>query len=181
MNNNPNSYGQMPPQQQMPQQQMPQQMPPQMPQGPKMPFSFNSDMLGAISCVCGVTGLSLGILSAAISDNTYGALGAAGSQNLSLANIKAGMSPVLPLILSIVAILISAVAVLLALKVGNDNLLAGKSRGTIPTLGLVFGCAGCIICIIALFVTGCSACSYCSIKDQVGKTTASASSLSRMF
>lgn len=160
MNNNPNSYGQMPPE--MPQQQ-PMNQPPQPPMPPKMPTPpfMNEDLLGIISCVSGVTSFGLGILSAILSNSVYGLT----TVNLSSGSkIVPGFSPVVGFIMNIVALLLGALAVLIALKLGENNLRQGKPRGTIATLGLVFGIAGALICVVALFFTSCSMCSNCSMK-----------------
>jgi len=184
MDNQNFNQDQMPTQQQMPYQ--PYQ--PQMPQQPKKPL-FDNDMLGIISCIGGVSGLGLGLLSAILSDNTYGMLSSAtnnatvkSAEALAGVNIQGGISPVFSLILCIVALILCIGSVLLAIKVNADNARAGKPKGTIPTLGLIFGCAGFIVCVVALFITSCSTCSYCSIENAVNKTTTpSQNSLSRLF
>lgn len=170
--------------------QAPQQ--PQQPQQPKAPL-FNNDMLGIISAASGVAGVALGIMSVVMSDSTYALINPvvdtssykSAQQLASLAgvnvNLKGGVSPVWALIFSILALLLSGLAVFLGITVNAERLRSGAPRGTIPTLGMVFGCAGVLVCLIAIFVTGCSTCSYCSIKssinsaDKVAQTATNAS------
>ena len=152
--NNQNPYGQQPQQMQQPQMQMPK--------APKAPL-FNNDLLGIISCAAGVASLGLGLLSAILCNSVYG------MTTINLASgskVVPGPSPIFGFIMNIVALLLGAVAVLLALKVGNDRIRSGAPRGTIATLGLVFGLAGACICIVALFFTSCSMCSNCSMKSR---------------
>ena len=181
---NQNQMPQQPQQSQMPQiPQMPQM--PQMPQQPKKPL-FDNDMLGVISCVGGLTGFGLGLLSAILSDNFYGILNTAANNStvksaeaLAGINIQGGISPVFSLILCIIALILCVGSLLLALKVNSDNARAGKPKGVIPTLGLIFGCAGFIVCVVAMFITSCSTCSYCSIESAVNKTTTTGSAISK--
>lgn len=123
---------------------------------------LNNDMLGIISCTSGMISFGLGILSAIMSNSVYGAatVGYVGSSYFTGVY---GFSPVVGFIMNIFALLLGVLAVLLALKVGNDRIRAGMPRGTIATLGLVFGIAGAFICFIALFFTSCNMCTNCSM------------------
>ena len=140
--------------------QAPQTQVPQNTQ-PKAPL-FNNDMLGIISCTSGVISLGLGILSAVISNSVYG-IATVGYVGSSYFKGVYGFSPVVGFIFNILALLLGALAVFLALKVGNERIRAGMPRGTIASLGLIFGIAGAFICFIALFFTSCNMCSNCSM------------------
>ena len=152
-------------------------MPPQM---PKPPVN-NNETLGIISCASGIGSIGLGILSAIMSNNVYGALGAVPSTYLSQAKITAGPSPVCAMIISILALVLGIAAVGLGLVAGNANLRTGAPRGKWATLGMIFGCAGAVICLVAVIFTGCASCSYCSIKDQANQAMGAVSSLGSLY
>lgn len=151
-------------QQQTPQQAAPQQMPQQqyVQAVQKKAFAINNDMMGIISCTSGMISFGLGILSAIMSNSVYGIATASYVGSKYFTGVY-GFSPVVGFILNIFALVLGIFAVLLALKAGNDRIRSGMPRGTIATLGLVFGIAGAFICFIALFFTSCSMCSNCSM------------------
>ncbi len=139
--NNQNPYNQQP---QQPQYQQPYQPPmaPQAPRAPKAPL-FNNDMLSILACTASVVGFGMSLL----------VVGATGM-------------PVYSLILTIVAFLLSAGGCFLSFILGNKRIRSGAPRGTVATLGIIFGLAGFILCIFAIFVTGCATCNYCKLKSQ---------------
>lgn len=149
--NNQNPYNQQPQQQpyQQPNYQAPMPpMPPQVPQAPQAPRApkssfFNNDMLGMIGCAASILGFGMSLL----------VVGATGM-------------PVYALILNILAILLSAGGCFLSFVVGNQRIKSGAPRGTVATLGLIFGLVGFLLCIMAIFVTGCATCNYCKLSDS---------------
>ena len=104
--------------------------------------------------------MGLGLVSTIMANSVYGmtTVGITSSST-----VVAGPSPILGFIINLFALLLGIVAVLLGLKVGNDRIRSGAPRGTIATLGLVFGIAGALVCIAALVFTSCSMCSNCSM------------------
>ncbi len=152
MNNNQNPYNQQPYQQ--PQQQPYQQpyqssmppMPPQTPQQsrtPKAPL-LNNDMLGMIGCAASILGFGMSIL-------VVGAI----------------YMPIYSFILNMFAFLFSAGGCVLSFYVGNQRIKSGAPRGTIATLGIIFGVVGFLLCIMAIFVTGCATCNYCKAQQAL--------------
>ena len=147
--NNPN-YNQQPYQQQPYQQQpyqqqpapMPPTMPPQPPKAPKAPF-FNNDMLAILACTASLLGFGLVLASFSVYPPAYG------------------------LIINILAILFSAGGCFLSFIFGNQRIATGAPRGTVCTLGLIFGLAGFVIGLFAIFSTGCVACTYCKATSAV--------------
>ncbi|MEE3403836.1 MAG: hypothetical protein VZR73_07110 [Acutalibacteraceae bacterium] len=145
--NNQNPYNQQPqqgyqqPNYQAPLPPMPQA--PQPPQAPQTPFTpktpfFNNDMLGMIGCAASILGFGMSIF-------------VVGATNM----------PIYALILNILAILFSAGGCFLSFVVGNQRIRSGAPRGTVATLGLIFGVVGVLLCLMAIFVTGCATCNYC--------------------
>ncbi|MBQ9461436.1 MAG: hypothetical protein IJU51_05905 [Clostridia bacterium] len=138
MNNQ--NYNQQPQQPQQPVYQQP--MPPMQPQAPKAPL-FNNDLLGIIGCTASIVGFGLVIVSLCAYAAVYG------------------------LILNILAILFSAGGCVLSFIVGNSRIKSGAPRGTVATLGIIFGAAAFLLAIFAIFTTGCRACDTCSAENAV--------------
>lgn len=120
-----------------------------------------------IVCGAGISGIALGIASLAAAGNIYGTIGTAEKTIPSSTNITAGPSPVISLIMAILALILGAAAVVLGILFGNQAASQGKPRGTGLTIGTACGIAAVVVCLFALFFTGCATCSYCSIKDYV--------------
>ena len=139
--NNQNPYNQQP---QQPQYQQPYQPPmaPQAPRAPKAPL-FNNDMLGILACTASIIGFTLVLVS-----------------------LMAGRLPVYGLILNILALILSAGGCFLSFMLGNQRIKSGAPRGTVATLGIIFGLAGFIIALFAIFLTGCSACDTCKSAED---------------
>lgn len=150
--NNQNYYDQM------------QQIQPPAPPPQKPPF-FNNDNLGIISCCCGLLSFGLSIITPVMADSYYGA------QTLSSSASAKGFSPIAAFLLNIFALMLGVLGFILAVKVGNDRIRSGAPRGTIATLGLVFGITGFFLCAVALFFTGCNMIVNC---DWVSKTNTAA-------
>ena len=124
MNNQ--NYNQQPQQPQQPVYQQPvyqQPMQPQAPKAPKAPL-FNNDLLGLIGCTASIVGFGLVIVS-----------------------LCAARLPVYGLILNILAFLFSAGGCVLSYIVGNSRIKSGAPRGTVATLGLIFGAAAFLLCL----------------------------------
>ena len=147
--NNQNYYGQAP--------QMPQM--PQMP--PEKPPVMNNERLGIFSCCCGLVSFGLGIITPVMANSVYG------SQTISSTATSKGFSPIAAFIINILAILLGALGFILAIKAGNDRIRTGAPRGTVATLGLIFGISGFCLCATAIFFTGCNMIVNC---DWVSKT-----------
>ena len=146
--NNQNPYGQQPQQPQQPMYQQPpmqpqQPMPPQPPKAPKSPL-FNNDLLGMIGCAASMLGFGLAIACVQIYPPAYG------------------------LILNIFAFIFSAGGCFLSFMIGNARIKSGAPRGTVATLGLIFGAAAFILCLFAIFSTGCYTCAACKAKTAFG-------------
>ena len=144
MNNQ--NYNQQPYQQQPYQQPapMPPQPPmaPQPPRAPKTPF-FNNDMLAMLACAASLLGFGLVIASFSVYPPAYG------------------------LIINILAIIFSAGGCFLSFLFGNQRIAAGAPRGTVCTLGMIFGLVGFIIGIFAIFSTGCTTCLACKANSAL--------------
>ncbi len=122
--------------------QQPQQPP--MPKQPKKSGGFDmKEFMPIIACTCSVTGFAMVLLS-----------------------VAAGGIPVYGVILNIFALLLSAGGCFLSFVFGNQNIAAGKPRGTAATIGLIFGLAGVLIAIFAFFITGCNACNSCKSPEE---------------
>lgn len=148
------------------------------PAGQPVPRVSNSGWWsGVITCACGFSGIALGLLSAILSYNTYGALNVVPSTYLSLADVDAGPSPVFSLIIGILALLLSGGAVLMGILFGNRLASQGKPRGTMLSLGLACGLAGCLLGILVMIASGCTTASYCSIKEKISNSLPPASNL----
>ncbi len=151
--NNQNPYQQQP---QQPYQQQPYQQPyqpapqapmptaPKAPKGPKAPF-FNNDMLGIIGCTVSITGFGMLLLSLLVG-GVYG------------------------LILNILAFVLSGGGCFLSFMIGNQRIKTGAPRGTVATLGMIFGAATFLLCIFAIFTTGCRACASCKTGVNVSSS-----------
>lgn len=109
---------------------------PQYPQQPKQPF-FNNEMLGIVGCALSVLGLCLVMGAAAITFSpTY----------------------ILALIMCIVSVMCSAAGLVMSIIVGNRNMRAGGSRGSIASWGMILGLVGCTLFLFVIFSTSCMTC-----------------------
>ncbi len=113
------------------------------PKPPKAPF-FNNDTLGIIGCALSILGFGMSLF----------VVGATGM-------------PVYALILNIFAIVFSGGGCFISFLVGNQRIKSGAPRGTVATLGLIFGLVGFILCVLAIFVTGCATCNYCKARSAL--------------
>ena len=149
MNNQNYNPQQQPQQPQQPMYQQPMQQPvqqpmqPQPPKAPKAPL-FNNDLLGLIGCTASVVGFGLVLASVSIYPPAYG------------------------LIINILAFLFSAGGCVLSFLVGNSRIKSGAPRGTVATLGLIFGAAAFLLCLFMIFSTGCYTCTACKAKVSFG-------------
>lgn len=149
MNNQ--NYNQQPYQQPY---QQPMQPAPQVPQQPKpkAPGLFGGDMLAILACAASILGFTLVILGAIV------ASGNTGTVDGKMYNFGA-----YGVVLEIFGMLFSAGGTFLSFVFGNNNIKAGKPRGTAATLGLIFGLVGVLAFMFMIFFTGCSACQGCEI------------------
>ena len=157
MNNQ--NYNQQPYQQPY---QQPMQPAPQVPQQPKpkAPGFFGGDMLAIIACAASILGFAFVIIGAVIAST---------SPSISSESTKVNNFGAYGLVLSIFGMLFSAGGAFLSFVFGNNNIKAGKPRGTAATLGLVFGAVGFVLSFFVLFFAGCTSCAACKAQENLDK------------